>query len=247
MRKNSKREVGYLSYEDFKKLPLKRFREIAFHGWGEPLLHPDVFKMVSYANSLGIKTSLITNGVLLDKRVDEIFNSNLNSIAFGIFTLRGKQRVIENVQMFIEEKEKRKSKIETFVDITIFKDNLNEVEEIVKLCKEIGVDGVVLHRLFNLHNPSLNTLSKTEEKELFAKLKDVKGIKVYFPPKKHSIPCVVAKNCIYITWDCKQSPCCFLCEMGYVLGDAFSGDIFERHLRFLKEMNENEICRRCFW
>jgi len=59
MRRYLDREIGYMSFENFKKLPLNKFKEIAFHGWGEPLLHPQLFDMIRFAKSIGIKTSLI--------------------------------------------------------------------------------------------------------------------------------------------------------------------------------------------
>ncbi|RLG19171.1 radical SAM/SPASM domain-containing protein [Nanoarchaeota archaeon] len=247
MRNKSSREIGYLSLEDFKKLPLDKFKEVAFHGWGEPLLHPDLIKMISHASSIGLETSLITNGTLIDERSDEIFESGLDSIAFGIFTLKGKEKVIKNLKDFLEEKKERKSKVRTYVDITIFKDNFDEIKEIARKADLFGVDGIVLHRIFNLHDESIKSLSLSEEKELFREIKNLKlKTRVYFPLKK-TYPCAVARNCIYVTWDCKQSPCCFLCELGYYLGNAHEEGIFERHAKFLREAKRNEVCRRCHW
>lgn len=44
---------------------------IAFWGLGEPLLHPGIIDMVRLANELGVKTELITNGLLLDPGLAE--------------------------------------------------------------------------------------------------------------------------------------------------------------------------------
>ena len=239
------RNIGYLDFENFKRLPLRDFREVAFHGWGEPLLHPQLFNMISYAKSLGLKTSLITNGTIVHKHIDDIFESGLNEIAFGIYTLKRKEKVIKNLENLVNEKKTRDSKLKIFIDITIFSKNINEIPEIVKLGSDLGVDGVVLHRIFNLHDDTISYIDKDEEKKLFKDVKRIKGVKVYLP-KKHEIPCRIVKNCIYVTWDCLQSPCCFLCEFRYFLGEAF-GNVIERHMKFVKEMNRNEICRRCFW
>ena len=143
------RDVGYLNFEDFKRLPLKDFKEIAFHGWGEPLLHPQLFEMISYAKSLGLKTSLITNGTLIHKNIDNIFESRLDEIAFGIYTLKGKEKVVKNLENLINEKIERGSKLKVFIDITIFSENISEIPEIVELGSDLGVDGVVLHRIFD--------------------------------------------------------------------------------------------------
>jgi MoaA/NifB/PqqE/SkfB family radical SAM enzyme len=44
---------------------------IAFWGFGEPLLHPNMLEMVEMAKTLGVKTELITNGLLLDRDMAE--------------------------------------------------------------------------------------------------------------------------------------------------------------------------------
>ena len=44
---------------------------IAFWGIGEPLMHPDIIEMVSRAKDLGVRTEMISNGLLLDRRMAE--------------------------------------------------------------------------------------------------------------------------------------------------------------------------------
>jgi MoaA/NifB/PqqE/SkfB family radical SAM enzyme len=44
---------------------------MAFWGFGEPLLHPDIVEMVTLAKELGARTELITNGLLLDREMAE--------------------------------------------------------------------------------------------------------------------------------------------------------------------------------
>ena len=56
-------------------------RKVAFWGFGEPLLHPQIVEMVALAKGLGAKTELITNGLLLDGRKAE------GLVAAGLDTL----------------------------------------------------------------------------------------------------------------------------------------------------------------
>jgi MoaA/NifB/PqqE/SkfB family radical SAM enzyme len=44
---------------------------VAFEG-GEPLLREDLTEILAYSRSLPLHTSLITNGTLLESRIDEI-------------------------------------------------------------------------------------------------------------------------------------------------------------------------------
>ena len=45
---------------------------MAFWGFGEPLTHPHIIKMIEMAKKSGVKTELITNGLLLDEKTAEI-------------------------------------------------------------------------------------------------------------------------------------------------------------------------------
>ncbi len=243
MRLKSKRAVGYLTLESFRRIPITEFKEIAFHGWGEPLLHPELFKFIEIASTEGVKTSLITNGVLLDKKLDEIAKSGLDSIAFGIFTTKNKEVVFRNVKKF--SRVRNEINVESYIDITILPWNLSEISKIVKFAGECELDGVVLHKLFHLHDSSLRPLSDDEIKLACKIAKDIGkevGVKVYCPPKK-SRPCAVALSCIFLGWDLTASPCCFLHEMGY----HYNSLNFNEHRKFLAEMRENDICKRCPW
>lgn len=252
MRSTSKRDVGYLKLEDYERLPVEEFKEVAFHGWGEPLLHPDLFRMVDMASRRGVKTSVITNATLLDRRMDELFESKLDSIAFGIYTLRNRNEVVENVRRFAIERERRGRRIEAWVDITILPWNVDEIPRIVSLAGEACLDGVVLHKLFSLHNPSIGVLSSADVKNACEAARDAAeeyGLKVYCPPPR-TRPCRVALSTLFVSWDCRAYPCCFLCEMGVghgnVLNDGYEL-IVRKHKGFLRGMGKSAVCRECPW
>ena len=66
--------VGYMEMATYRRLVdglrvVPSLRTVAFWGFGEPLLHPDIVEMVALAKELGAKTELITNGLLLDKEM----------------------------------------------------------------------------------------------------------------------------------------------------------------------------------
>ncbi|WP_423793080.1 radical SAM protein [Methanocaldococcus indicus] len=243
-----KRPKGSISVEDFKKLPIKDFKEVALHGWGESFLHPNLFEMVKYVKSLGVKASLCTNGTLLDERLDEVLNSGLDEIAFGIFSLKGKEKVISNIEMLINEKEKKGLKLDTYIDITMFRRNLEEIPEIVEAGINLGVDGIVLHRLFDLYIEEKYGLSSKEEKKFINDLIEKYGKKIrIYPPLPHTTPCRILLNCMFVRWDCQQSPCVYLTDD--TLGDARTTykQMKDRHISFIKKVKLNDICRKCIW
>ncbi len=254
MRKNLKSQNGFMSFDDFKKiLDSFNFREVALHGWGEPLLNPEIWQMIRYAKDKGIKTSLTTNGTLVGDHIDDILGSGLDDIAFGFYDMNILLKSIENVERLIKEKKNRTSRLKIFFDITICKNNINEVPDIIRKADEIGADAAVLHRLFNIYNvnPEFKTLSKKEEEKLFAKVKSLEkelNFKIYLP-KKHTLPCRIVQNTIFVTYDCKITPCCFLPEF-YVgnscggVGESLNSEVYKN---FIKNMKDQPVCSRCIW
>ena len=66
--------TGTMSMDTFTALiksleAVPSFRTMAFWGFGEPLMHPEILQMITMANDKGVETELITNGLLLDDRM----------------------------------------------------------------------------------------------------------------------------------------------------------------------------------
>jgi len=58
--------------------------DIYLHHRGEPLLHPDLFEMIKYANRKGLRTKLHTNATLLtEERSYKLLESELDFISFS--------------------------------------------------------------------------------------------------------------------------------------------------------------------
>ena len=86
------REVNQLSSEQLKVivdvLDKLEFRKLRFTG-GEPLLNPDIARIIAYANSKESiqDIGLTTNGVLLDRYLDELVHAGLKRINISLDTL----------------------------------------------------------------------------------------------------------------------------------------------------------------
>ncbi len=83
------REHGNMSVQTFERFINQIHWSINRLNWtfaGEPLMNPNVFKMIKIAAEHGIKSKLDTNGMLLDRYIDQVINSNLYiiNIAFEI-------------------------------------------------------------------------------------------------------------------------------------------------------------------
>ena len=256
MRQNLERTNGFLSLGNFKRiLASGRFRYVGLHGWGEPMLNQQLFDMIRYAESKGISTNLTSNGTLLRENIDNIFSSGLREIAFGVFDRRLFSQNLPQIEELIAEKKKHGFKRpKTYFDITIYKGNLTQIRDLVRLAYDLPVDAVILHRLFNVHkvDPTMKYISAEEEEELFAEVSQKAGIlrlELYLPPK-HSFPCRVVKRSIFVTAEGKITPCCFLPEL--YLGNALEFGV-EKTMRskayteFVKNMKQHPICSKCRW
>jgi MoaA/NifB/PqqE/SkfB family radical SAM enzyme len=243
-----------LSFEDFKKiLDSWNFQHAALHGWGEPLLNPQLFEMIKYAESQGVSTELTTNAILLQANIEKIFSSGLSIIAFGVHKIEILPVVMPQIKEFMAWRKRNKvKKPMVYIDVVIYRRNQNEIEQIVKAAAELNIDAVVLHRVFNTRraNPDTEYISIQEERALFVGIKKIARklkVKLYLPPEP-SIPCRAVKYSLFVTSEGKISPCPFLQE--FYMGDAFNGDLqkvvtSQKYKQFVKGMSEHPVCDGC--
>jgi len=165
MRKVLNETTASLSLKDFRKvLDSSNLSHVALHGWGEPLLNPQLFDMINYAESKGISTELTTNATLIEKNIDKIFASGLSVIAFGIHNKDNLPVIMPQINELITQRNSEKlSKPSTYADIVIYSKNQNEITELIKISDELSIDAVVLHRVFNPTTSFLDFASKCSE------------------------------------------------------------------------------------
>jgi len=169
-----KRKPGFMSLENFKKIIDENkdiFKRINLIFAGEPLLNKDVFKMTAYAEENGVEVLLSTNTTLFDDdKIKELFDSGLSIL---IVCLDGATKEIheqyrqgsnfEAVKKNIEricrlKKEKGLEKPDIILQFLVMKQNEHQIEDIIKLAKELGVDALSLKTL------SLGSFTALEEK-----------------------------------------------------------------------------------
>ena len=143
-----------MNLETFKKIinENKIIIKIKLQGMGEPLVNKHIYQMISYAKNFGIATELICNGSMLTQNnVENLLKNNLAKLTISIDgaskevfeKIRVKSnfnQVIQNSKNFKKMISKNFIRPEFSAWSTIQEDNLDEVESITKLCKEIGFD-----------------------------------------------------------------------------------------------------------
>jgi MoaA/NifB/PqqE/SkfB family radical SAM enzyme len=256
MRHHLKRPVSFLSFDSFKTvLDSNRFTFVSLHGWGEPLLNSELFKMINYAGSRGIITELTTNGTLIRENIDQIFESGLSEIAIGVYNRDVFLKILPQVKELIRAKRDRGSvRPKTYLDITVYQKSLGQIPDLVCLASKTGVDAIILHRLFNVYgiDAHIQYISNKEEYTLFAemhRLTNELGLELHLPPR-HSRPCYVVKHSVFVNAEGKVTPCCFLPE--FYIGNTSNLPLHKiirsrQYNTFIKGMKKNPVCSKCRW
>lgn len=185
-----------MEYKTYKKIidKLGSAKEVILTGWGEPLLHPKIIKMILYAKKKNLLVSLTTNAILLNEEMSKrILDSGLDSISFSVDTLDPRKNPLAHkvytqqtkIEKFMELRKKQNNKIETIVQITLHKEKTGDIFSIIAWAEKLKVSLVNINRLDVRFNKSLQRPNFAEEKEFVKKLNDKVGeskIQVDFRP-----------------------------------------------------------------
>ncbi len=148
-----KRKKGYLKFKNFKYV----FDQIKpaylnLTGIGEPLMNPDIFKIIKYAKKKNAMVKLDTNGTLLDEeKINKILDTNIDIISTSIDGTDKKSYekirvgsnfdlVKKNIKSLVKEKNRRRSKTDIHMFFILQQDNIKKLPDFILLAKELGVD-----------------------------------------------------------------------------------------------------------
>lgn len=174
--------AGDLPWETFRDdiAPhLSRFELAYLQGWGEPLLHPQVWEMVRLAHAAGSRVGFTTCGMPLDevnraRVLDE--GINILCISFAGATQATHEslrvgsdfrRLVQNVERLVNERARRNKhvlKLELF--FLMQRANLHELPAMVRLAAELGADQLVATNL------TYTALREQEAERVFARKPD---------------------------------------------------------------------------
>lgn len=149
-----------LTMEAFMKLvpALKHYDNVDLTGWGEPLLHKQLFDMIRISREQGCTAGFITNATLLDdKRGRKLLEAQVNWMFVSIDgadpgTFSGIRiggdlgKVVNNVRHFVQLREEYKTPKYNgpflSTTFTMNRANFAEVPDFVTLASDIGFDQI---------------------------------------------------------------------------------------------------------
>lgn len=136
---------------------------------GEVLLRKDIFDIINYSVSKGLKTEAVSNGSLIDRNMaDKIIASGLQNIAVSLDgakedthdAIRQKgafKKTINALSMLVEAKKRLGRGPQISAWTTIMKENVGELFDIIPLVKDLGVECLVYHPVIVSQDDMQNT------------------------------------------------------------------------------------------
>jgi len=152
-------KTGNMDFKLFRKIARESFQyseKIDLYGMGEPLLHPDLLRMVRLAKecSRDAEIFISTNGSLLSPEIAiKLFEAGLTSVSFSIDSSdlsqlakirRGAEPSIILRNLKSTAAMKNKYSAEVGIEFVAFKDNYRDIPGIVEMAGKLELDYVVV-------------------------------------------------------------------------------------------------------
>ncbi|MBF0299995.1 MAG: radical SAM protein [Oligoflexia bacterium] len=173
-----------------------------FLSGGEALLNPDWKKIATYYADRGVRVVLLSNGLLIPKKIDELKDSPIDQIGISIDGLKSTHDRIRKVNgsydialKAIELLDKH-TKIMPSIITTVSKWNINEIENLYKIFNDHGCKLWQLQRVFPMGRMN---------KDFILDFKDVLFLHEFLHEKREQKK-LNPTTCMEITGACDTTP-----------------------------------------
>jgi len=169
------------AYSLIDKISKKKIYKLVLTG-GEPTLHPDFIDISKYAISKIPKVSLCTNGVILNKSLEnKVVNLNFSTYTISIDShidkihdkIRGKKGALQKTLGFIKKLKSKNKNIS--IHIALHPENVDAMKDTIKFCKGLAPE-VVISSIYHYDKiyTNLNTIKdyKLMSKKFYEKYKN---------------------------------------------------------------------------
>ena len=244
-----KRPQGMMSEDTFYSL-MQQAEELAskweviavgFSGAGECLLHPSLPEFLRHVKmSLGVKTCITTNGLLLDGQMtSRLLEAEVNEVFISVHGI-GKHYdriceggnfdvVAEHVKWFVKTSGKRVHTVIVAVETNLNREHVNSAE-FLKYWKDMGADHVEIQKCRtyagHLNNPAVMSP----------------------PPARRPGECRLFLPFQFITWNGDLLSCCFDLDAEMPIGniaDSPLKQLLKKKERIGNPKNSFARCREC--
>lgn len=257
----TKRVKEFMSVENFEHIinEVKEYTNlIALHVKGEPLLHPDLKRILSICKDNNVLVNITTNASLLEKNIDIIIESNaVRQLNLSLHSItKNENNEMYNFENYIDSVLKSSKEIldKTNIIISYRLWNLENIEE-------NSENYHILNRLGNEFN--IENLEIIAKKEKFVKLKENaflnQDLEFIWPSLENEIisevgTCWGLRNQVAILANGDVVPCCLdgegIIKLGNIFKESFKDILNSEYSKeFIKAFEENRLihnlCKRC--
>lgn len=243
-------------------------------GWGEPLVHPQLFEMIAHGKRRGYTVKLTTNGTLLTSDMQQrILSSGLDEITISLDSVKSVNKSghpnLDVLRIIKDFAEKCKDHVPSIsLQATLHKGGGQDIYDVIRFGKEAGVERINLGRLDVRYNNELERPSAEEELAILHKadrLGTELGIQVdsiqyavsngvertaykIVKPALHRFGryCLRLYDYVYINQRADVTPCCSM--PGYKVGNLLEkglGEIWRSKEFYDFRERHTQICGRC--
>jgi len=211
---------------------LSEIKSIDFTGGGEPLLQPELSEWIAEAHAAGCETGFLSNGLLLKReKLQQILNAGVDWICISIDGADSEMyekirigsnfdRVCRNVADIAELRTGKLPK--TMINFVLMDLNFHQVEDIVRLASQLGVDQLNFkqcevirgesgkgHGLFGAkETKEIRCLKKSLAKSRrLAKKLNIATTAFAFTPAERSVCEQDPRDSLFIRYDGLAAPC----------------------------------------
>jgi len=277
---------GHLKFSEFKKLidQNPNIQVINLTGIGEALLNPEFIQMIKYAKQKGVYVWFNDNFTLMNKeKAEKMIELGADYIIMSLDGATKKtyekirvgakfDTVINNFKQLRELRDgKNLSTPKLGINSVVLKENVHEIEDMVKLSKELKAENLMFISIVmstNTGKLSLFGVDSKKIKPLVEKAKETAkelGVNVFSWPaiefnKTQKNACIYPWVNPYIGFNGDVIPCCFIPQMANarmekenIMGNVLEQSLNEiwngkKYVEFRKKMksdNPPKACKTC--
>jgi len=262
-----------LSFKDGKRIfdKFNKSTSVNLSGSGETFLNSNLFDLVEYAKLLKMKVNVTTNGTLINKRMEELLDSNIDELEISIkginpndykqFTGRNESefyQIVDSIKKLPKVLNKTTVKISYVCD----REKARNIPHILDIARECDVNGVMLYNLIPMREFNNENYCLNEEDEMWVStiINESLNTSDKFSldrPKFYSLSekdrnCQIPFLSLRIGLDGGVSGCGRAISPSLINGNAFKDiDIFNtKHFRETREQfinNDKKLRYECFY
>jgi len=170
---------NFWEFENTRFLNLKEIKQVVsnyqtsryvLYGFGEPFFHPEIKEILEFLGERG-ELLLITNGTL--KEV-ELYGEMVHLLGFSAdtFDMKNPMRFVKTEEV-LRRAEALSKKTKVFLSVVVFRENLEELPQVVKWAGERKIDVFVSHLVPYTKKMASQSLFTEVSKPVFQKCKEI--------------------------------------------------------------------------